>query len=45
MIIDVQDLSKSFDYYKKELGLQSSLRNLFHREKLTKDAVRELVSD
>lgn len=40
MIIDVQNLSKSFDYYKKELGLQSSLRNLFHREKLTKDAVR-----
>src|SRR5512136_333378 len=40
MIIRVDHLTKSFDYYKKELGLRNSLRNLFLREKLTKEAVR-----
>jgi ABC-2 type transport system ATP-binding protein len=40
MIIDVDHLSKSFDYYKKELGLKNSIKNLFHREKLIKEAVR-----
>lgn len=40
MLIDVNGLSKSFDYYRKELGLRSSLRNLFKREKLIKEAVR-----
>lgn len=42
MIIDVNRLSKSFDYYKKELGLKNSIKNLFHREKLTKEAVRQI---
>ena len=42
MIIKVEHLSKSFDYYKKELGLKNSFRNLFHREKLTREAVREI---
>jgi ABC-2 type transport system ATP-binding protein len=42
MAITVRQLSKSFDYYKKELGLKSSLKNLFHREKLVKQAVREI---
>lgn len=42
MIIQVANLSKSFEYYKKELGLRNSLRNLFHREKLTKEAVRDI---
>lgn len=42
MIIHVQHLSKSFDYYKKELGLKNSLKNLFYREKLTKEAVRDI---
>lgn len=39
MVITVEHLSKSFDYYKKELGLKNSLKNLFYREKLTKEAV------
>ncbi len=39
MIIDVQHLSKSFDYYRKALGLRNSIRNLFHRERLSKEAV------
>ena len=42
MAITVRQLSKSFDYYKKELGLKSSLKNLFHREKLVKQAVRAI---
>ncbi len=42
MVIDVQHLSKSFDYYHKELGLRSSFKNLFRRQKLTKEAVREI---
>jgi len=42
MVIKVNHLSKSFDYYKKELGLKNSLKNLFFREQLTKEAVRDI---
>ncbi len=42
MIVKARQLSKSFDYYKKELGLKNSFRNLFHREKLTKAAVSDI---
>jgi ABC-2 type transport system ATP-binding protein len=42
MIVQVQHLSKSFDYYRKELGLRNSVRNLFHREKLIKEAVNDI---
>ncbi|MBN1992308.1 MAG: ABC transporter ATP-binding protein [Anaerolineae bacterium] len=42
MLIQVNRLSKSFDYYKKELGLKNSLKNLFYREKLTKAAVNNI---
>jgi ABC-2 type transport system ATP-binding protein len=42
MIFEVKHLSKSFDYYTKELGLKNSLRNLFYRKKLTKEAVRDI---
>jgi ABC-2 type transport system ATP-binding protein len=42
MIIRANHLSKSFDYYKKELGLKNSVKNLFHREKLTKSAVSDI---
>ncbi|MBN1220241.1 MAG: ATP-binding cassette domain-containing protein [Anaerolineae bacterium] len=42
MLIHVEHLSKSFEYYKKELGLKNSLKNLFYREKLTKDAVNDI---
>ena len=41
-IISVESLSKSFDYYKKEVGLKSSINNIFHREKLVKEAVRHI---
>ncbi len=39
MLIKATNLSKTFDYYKKELGLKNSVKNLFYREKLTKTAV------
>lgn len=42
MLIQVDHLSKSFDYYKKELGLKNSFKNLFSREKLTKTAVNDI---
>lgn len=42
MIVDVNHLSKSFDYYQKELGLKNSFRNLFYRQKLTKEAVSQI---
>jgi ABC-2 type transport system ATP-binding protein len=42
MAITVKGLSKSFDYYRKELGLKSSIKNLFFREKLVKAAVRDI---
>jgi ABC-2 type transport system ATP-binding protein len=45
MIISVKHLSKSFDYYKKELGLKNSIKNLFRREKLTKEAVNQISFD
>lgn len=39
-VIAVDSLSKFFSYYKKETGLKSSLKNLFRREKLVKEAVK-----
>lgn len=41
-IINVNHLSKSFSYYKKEAGLKNSVKNLFHRESLIKEAVRDI---
>ncbi|WP_138750955.1 ABC transporter ATP-binding protein [Paenibacillus sinopodophylli] len=41
-IIEVQNLSKQFSYYKKEVGLKSSIKNLFHREALYKQAVKDV---
>ncbi|KQO12727.1 ABC transporter ATP-binding protein [Paenibacillus sp. Leaf72] len=42
MIIEVDGLSKSFTYHKKELGLKSSIQNLFRREQQTKHAVSDI---
>lgn len=40
MIIKVNNLTKSFNYYQKELGLKNSIKNLFRRETLVKEAVK-----
>jgi ABC-2 type transport system ATP-binding protein len=41
-IVNVARLSKSFEYYQKELGLKNSFKNLFYRKKLYKDAVNQI---
>src|SRR4030042_5894479 len=41
-IIKVSNLSKTYEYYKKSPGLWASVKGLFHREKLYKEAVREI---
>ncbi|MFB5761686.1 ABC transporter ATP-binding protein [Paenibacillus medicaginis] len=40
--ITLNRLSKTFTYYKKEPGVRKSLQNLFRREKLAKEAVRDV---
>lgn len=45
MLIHVENLSKSFDYYKKELGVKNSLKNLVKRQKLVKEAVKDISFD
>lgn len=39
-VITVNSLTKSFEYYQKETGLKGSFKNLLHREKLVKEAVK-----
>ncbi|MBL7058737.1 ATP-binding cassette domain-containing protein [Patescibacteria group bacterium] len=41
-IITIKNLSKSFIYHKKAEGLRGSIKALFKREKLTKDAVKNI---
>lgn len=41
-MIEVNNLCKSFEYHKKETGLKASFKNLFFREKLVKDAVKNI---
>lgn len=42
MSIYVEHLKKDFSYYKKETGIKGSVKNIFHREKLVKEAVRDI---
>lgn len=41
-IIELNTLSKTYEYYKKDLGFKASVKNLFFRKKLYKDAVNAL---
>lgn len=41
-IIKVKNLTKRYDYYKKEAGMWASIRSLFKREKLFMTAVKEI---
>lgn len=41
-IVEVKNLVKSYEYYKKQPGLWASLKGLFHREKLFAEAVRNI---
>lgn len=40
--IELKGLCKTYEYYKKELGFKASLTNLFARQKLYKEAVKDL---
>ena len=40
--IKIENLCKTFEYYVKGQGLQGSVRNLFFRKKLKKEAVKDL---
>ncbi len=44
-VIHVENLTRSFTYYKKEAGLKSSVKNVFHRQKLIKEAVKSVCFD
>jgi ABC-type uncharacterized transport system, ATPase component len=41
-IISVKDLCKSYTYYEKQKGVSGSLKNMFKRKMLTKDAVNNI---
>ena len=41
-IIQVKNLTKTYEYYKKPAGLWNSVRGLFHREKLFAEAVKKI---
>ncbi|MBP1999949.1 ABC-2 type transport system ATP-binding protein [Paenibacillus shirakamiensis] len=43
--IRVRNLHKSFVYYRKEAGLKNSLKNLFARKSLVKEAVKSVSFD
>ncbi|OGH64251.1 MAG: hypothetical protein A2821_02000 [Candidatus Magasanikbacteria bacterium RIFCSPHIGHO2_01_FULL_41_23] len=41
-VISVKNLSKTYEYYKKQSGLWNSVKSLFHREKLFTEAVKNI---
>lgn len=41
-VIQSRNISKVFEYYKKEEGIKNSVRNLFHRTKLEKEALKNM---
>ncbi|WP_297633305.1 ABC transporter ATP-binding protein [uncultured Clostridium sp.] len=41
-VIQVKDLCKNYEFYKKKQGLQGTLKNLFKREMLKKEAVKDI---
>jgi ABC-2 type transport system ATP-binding protein len=45
MIISVKNLTKTYEYYKNEAGLLSSIKSLFSRKKLFAEAVKSISFD
>lgn len=41
-IIEVNNLTRDFDYYEKISGLKGSVKNLFKRKKMIKHAVKDI---
>lgn len=44
-IIEVKNLNKTYKYYKKQTGIVGSFKNLFNRETLIKEAVKNISFD
>lgn len=40
--ITVKNLTRDFEYYEKEKGVMASVKNLFHREKIIRHAVKDV---
>lgn len=40
--IEVKNLSKTYEYYRKQQGLSGSLKSFFHRERLYAEAVKDI---
>jgi ABC-2 type transport system ATP-binding protein len=43
--IEVHNLCRDFEYYEKESGVKGSVKNLFHREKNIRHAVKDISFD
>jgi ABC-2 type transport system ATP-binding protein len=41
-VIKAENLCKNYDYYEKEPGLKNSVKNIFKRNKLIKEAVKDI---
>jgi len=41
-LIEAKNLSRTFEYYRKQRGLSGSLKSFFHREKLYTEAVKNI---
>ncbi|TSC55723.1 MAG: ABC transporter ATPase [Parcubacteria group bacterium Gr01-1014_18] len=41
-IIEVKNLSKNYEYYRKEKGIKGSLKSFFYREKLLASAIKDI---
>ena len=41
-VIEVKNLSKKFEFYRKQQGLRESFKSLFFREKLYSDALKDI---
>ena len=41
-IIEVKNISKKFEFYRKQQGLLESFKSLFFREKLYSDALKDI---
>jgi ABC-2 type transport system ATP-binding protein len=41
-LIEVKNLSRTFEYYRKQRGLLGSFKSFFHREKLYAEAVKDI---
>ncbi|MEI6553858.1 MAG: ATP-binding cassette domain-containing protein, partial [bacterium] len=41
-IIEVKNLRKRYEFYRKQPGLLGTIKNLFYRKKMYKDAVSDI---